>query len=50
MSKINTLHGVLSEIEESLRLADDEIDSLIKIKHPKRYSQDEYEQRFNRKK
>lgn len=49
MSKVKALHGALDDISEALRLADDEVSSVIKIKHPKRYSMDEYEERISKK-
>lgn len=49
MPKIKDLHGAINDIEDNLRRADDEVDSLIKINHPKRYSLDEYESRISKK-
>lgn len=49
MPKIKDLHGALDKIAEDIRNADEELDSLIKIHHPQKYTMDEYEARISKK-
>lgn len=49
MPKIKDLHGAIDSIDQALQNAQDEVETIIKIKHPKKYTMDEYEERIKRK-
>ena len=45
----NKLKWAINNIMDDLQSADEEVQSVIKVKHPKRYTMDEYEKRVNKK-
>lgn len=49
MPKIKDLHGAIDSIDQALQNAQDATENLIKMKHPPKFTLDEYEERIKRK-
>lgn len=49
MPKIKDLHGAIDSIDQALQNAQDKVDTFIKMKHPPKFSMDEYKARINKK-
>ncbi len=49
MPKIKDLYGAIEQIKEDIRNADEDIDTILKVKHHNRYTNEEYKTRISKK-